>query len=240
MAPRAGSIPGSASAGTFFATTPALSGGFLYVTDDNGQAYKLDAATGSEKWKVKTEGAIRSAPVVSNDVVYFGTGSSHCYALNADTGQVIWDVPTGGAVTTSPTITGGLVVFASSDNSIYSLTIRNGHKAWSAPFETDPSPVPVVYDGTQLYVTSGDTVYRLDPSSGVKKGRGQAADKYPAATDSQRRHAVCHHAEQRALCDDTEGTGTVADHAGHGGDGSAASDRRPAAGRNPVRCAERL
>ncbi len=161
--------PPDGRAHTYFATTPALSAGFLYVTDDNGQAYKLDAATGKEVWTAKLEGAIRSAPIISNGVVYFGSGNSHCYALSTDTGKVIWDTATGGAIITSPTLTGGLVVFTSSDSNVYSLNARTGRKGWAVPFAADPSLVPPVYDGTNLYVTAGDTVYGLDPNNGGRR-----------------------------------------------------------------------
>ena len=157
--------PQNGLAQTFFGATPALSGGFLYAADDNGQAYKLDAATGGEVWRKKLEGTIRSAPIVSGGVVYFGSGDNHCYALSAENGQMVWDEPTDGAVTTSPTLTGGLAVFASSDNNVYSLSARNGHKAWSVAFDADPSIVPVVFDGTTLYVTAGDTIHRLIPAT---------------------------------------------------------------------------
>lgn len=161
--------PADGKARTFFATTPALSGGFLYVTDDNGQAYKLDAATGKPVWTAKLEGAIRSAPIVSNGVVYFGSGNSHGYALSADTGQVVWDTAMGGPITTSPTITGGLVVFTSSDGNVYSLNARTGKKGWAVPFAADPSLVPPVYDGTTLYVAAGNTLYGLDPNNGGRR-----------------------------------------------------------------------
>jgi len=154
---------------SLFSATPALADGFLYVTDDNGNAIKLDAATGKEVWKVTLDGALRSAPVVSGGLVYFGSGSSHCYALSASTGQTVWNVTTGGAVLTSPVVTGGLVVFTSSDNMVYSLNSRTGRKAWSVPFDADPSIVPLVYDGRILYVTAGDTVFSLDPSSGRQR-----------------------------------------------------------------------
>ena len=161
--------PADGKAHTYFAATPALSGGFLYVTDDNGQAYKLDAATGKAVWIAKLDGAIRSAPILSNGVVYFGSGNSHCYALSADTGQVVWDTTAGGAITTSPTITGGLVVFTCSDGNVYSLNARTGKKGWAVPFASDPSLSPPVYDGTNLYVTVGDTVYGLDPNNGSRR-----------------------------------------------------------------------
>lgn len=152
-----------------FTATPALDGGFLYVTDDSGQAYKLDAATGKEAWKVKLDGALRSAPVVSGGMVYFGSGNSHCYALSADTGKTVWDVATNGPVLTSPVVTGGLVVFDSADSTVYSLNARTGRKSWGVPYDADPSLVPVVYDGRFLYVTAGDTVSVVDPSSGRQR-----------------------------------------------------------------------
>jgi outer membrane protein assembly factor BamB len=152
-----------------FAATPALDGGFLYVTDDSGQAYKLDAATGKEVWKVKLDGTLRSAPVVTGGMVYFGSSNGHCYALSAATGQTVWDETTNGPILTSPVVTGGLVVFSSSDSSVYSLNARTGHKAWSVPYDADPSLVPLVYDGRLLYVTAGDTIYCLDPESGRQR-----------------------------------------------------------------------
>jgi len=161
--------PADGKARTFFATTPALSAGFLYVTDDNGQAYKLDAATGKLVWTTKLEGTIRSAPIISNGVVYFGSGNSHGYALSTDTGKVIWDTAMGGPITTSPTITGGLVVFNSSDGNVYSLNARTGKKGWAVQFAADPSLVPPVYDGATLYIAAGDTLYGLDPNNGSKR-----------------------------------------------------------------------
>lgn len=161
--------PAKGKAHPYFGTTPALSSGFLYITDDNGQAYKLDAATGKEIWAAKLDGVIRSAPIISNGAVYFGSGNSHCYALSADTGQVLWDTATGAPITTSPTLTGGLVVFTSSDNNVYSLNARTGKKGWAVPFAADPSLLPPVYDGTTLYISAGDTLYGLDPNNGSRR-----------------------------------------------------------------------
>lgn len=163
--------PSGTKSSAYFATTPALTKGALYATDDNGQVYKLDAATGHEVWTKKLDGALRSAPVLSGGIVYFGSGNNHCYALSADTGQVVWDVTTDGAITTSPTITGGLVVFTSSDNNVYSLNAQTGRKAWSLAFDADPSVLPVVYNGATLYVMAGDTIYGLDPGNRAQRSK---------------------------------------------------------------------
>ena len=161
--------PADGKGASLFSATPALADGALYVTDDSGNAYKLDAATGKQLWKVTLDGALRSSPIVSGGMVYFGSGNSHCYALSAATGQTVWDVATSGAVLTSPVVTGGLVDFVSADNTVYSLNARTGRKAWSVPFDADPSLVPLVYDGRILYVTAGDTLYSLDPGSGRQR-----------------------------------------------------------------------
>ena len=143
MGRRRWQYPSDGKAQSYFATTPALAGGFLYVTDDNGQAYKLDAATGKEIWTAKLDGTIRSAPVISGGAVYFGSGNSHCYALSTTQVRFSGMWPRTALMTTSPTITGGLVIFASSDNNVYSLNAHTGKKAWSVAFDADPSIVPL-------------------------------------------------------------------------------------------------
>ena len=161
--------PAGGKGTALFLATPALADGFLYVTDDNGQVTKLDAATGKSAWKAKLDGALRSSPIISDGSVFFGSSNNHCYALSVATGQTLWDSATSGAVLTSPVVTGGLVVFTSSDNTVYSLNSHTGRKAWSVSYDADPSLVPLVYDGRSVLVTAGDTVYSLDPSTGRQR-----------------------------------------------------------------------
>ena len=161
--------PADGKPAALFSATPALDGGFLFVTDDAGNVCKLDTATGKAAWNVKLDGTLRSSPVVSGGQVFLGSSSGHCYALSADTGQTAWDVTTGGPVATSPIVTGGLVAFASSDNSVYSFSTRTGRKSWSVPYDSDPSLVSPVFDGRSLLVTAGDTIYSLDPGSGRQR-----------------------------------------------------------------------
>ena len=66
--------PQGNKAKSFFATTPALSGSALFLTDDNGQAYKLDAATGQRCGRRNWTGP--SAPLPSSAAGSFFLGAA--------------------------------------------------------------------------------------------------------------------------------------------------------------------
>jgi outer membrane protein assembly factor BamB len=44
--------------------------------------YGLDCATGDEKWKFKTGGAVLSSPWIGDGVVYVASHDGFVYALN--------------------------------------------------------------------------------------------------------------------------------------------------------------
>ena len=50
-------------------STPAVSGGVVYIGTDDGYLHALDAQSGQERWKFKT-GGFSSAPAISGGVVY--------------------------------------------------------------------------------------------------------------------------------------------------------------------------
>lgn len=74
--------------------SPAVSDGVVYIGATGGFFYALDAATGGEKWKVRTDealatvdirfdGGVVSSPVVVDGVVYFGGLDGKLYAVSA-------------------------------------------------------------------------------------------------------------------------------------------------------------
>ena len=68
-------------------SSPAVSGGYVYVGSDNNKVYCLDAATGIKIWEYKTGGDVRSSPAVSGGYVYVGSGNHKVYCLNAADGD---------------------------------------------------------------------------------------------------------------------------------------------------------
>jgi outer membrane protein assembly factor BamB len=53
----------------------------LYIGSADHYLYVLDADSGMERWKFKTEGAVNSSAVVHCEVVYFGSDDGHLYAV---------------------------------------------------------------------------------------------------------------------------------------------------------------
>ena len=61
-------------------SSPAVSGGTVYIGSNDGHLYALDARSGQKKWKFKTVGAVES-PAISRGVVYFCSEDGHLYAV---------------------------------------------------------------------------------------------------------------------------------------------------------------
>jgi outer membrane protein assembly factor BamB len=53
----------------------------VYFGSGDGRLYALDARTGQEKWRFKTDGGVNSSPAVAGGVVYFGSTDGYLYAV---------------------------------------------------------------------------------------------------------------------------------------------------------------
>ena len=73
---------------------PALYGGRVYVSGNDGSVYSLDASTGCTFWATTTPKAVRSGMLVgksgSVEAVFFGEADGVVYALDANTGTFLW------------------------------------------------------------------------------------------------------------------------------------------------------
>jgi len=76
---------------------PAIVGGRVFVSADNGYIYSLDAATGCVYWSFHADATVRSSAIVeriSADryAAFFGDAKANAYAVDALTGALIWKV----------------------------------------------------------------------------------------------------------------------------------------------------
>jgi hypothetical protein len=86
-----GYTPFEATAG--FETNPLVINNTIFAGNRDGFFYALDAASGSLKWRFKTDGPILFSAAYKNDVVYFASNDAHAYAINATNGSLIWKSP---------------------------------------------------------------------------------------------------------------------------------------------------
>ena len=72
-------------------TPPVVTDDAVYVTDAQGETYRLDPATGTRTWEFAlNEGVLRTAPIAVGDHVLVGTIDGSLVALEASGGDLVW------------------------------------------------------------------------------------------------------------------------------------------------------
>ena len=68
-------------AGSAFRSSPALAGDTLYLGNNDGSVYAVDAGSGTERWRVRTGGQVTGSPAVVDGVLYVGSHDGNVYAI---------------------------------------------------------------------------------------------------------------------------------------------------------------
>ncbi|HEV8218741.1 MAG TPA: PQQ-binding-like beta-propeller repeat protein [Streptosporangiaceae bacterium] len=162
-------------------TRPYAIGGRLYMGDQNGYVYALNAFTGALRWQYPLKGqpalaSINARPGVADHKVYVVTSNGHLYALDAANGTLKWSYPkTGhaGSAPTSPVYLDGKVFFGSG-SVLYRVSAKNGEGLRPVQLA---GPISGVLADSQhamgtplrqrtLYVGAGSYLYALNPANG--------------------------------------------------------------------------
>ena len=107
--------------GYYAGSGPAAAGGTVYVGNENGTVYALDAVTGRVRWAYTTVDSVDSAPAVAGSTVYIGSRDGTVHALDAATGGLRWHYTTASGIDSSPAAAGGLVYIGTDDGMVYAL-----------------------------------------------------------------------------------------------------------------------
>lgn len=162
-------------------SSPAVSGGVVYVGSTDQNLYALNASTGEQLWIYTTGGEVRSSPAVSGGVVYIGSYDSSVHAVNASTGERIWRYRTNWEVFSSPAVSGGVVYVGSRDNYVYALNASTGNLIWKYPTLGNVRSSPAVSGGV-VYVGAKDGyLYALNATDGSLVWRYRAFEEINAS-----------------------------------------------------------
>jgi outer membrane protein assembly factor BamB len=177
-------------AGAPIVTSPAVTGGVVYIASLNGYLYAVDQETGAEKWKFKSRMPIASSPAVDGGTVFFVSSAGALAAIDAATGEPRWafateyerkfeaknlhgypppaqTIPdTWDLFTSSPAVADGRVYFGSGDGNVYAVDAKTGVLQWKFPTKDVVHASPAVVEGT-VYIGSWDSYfYAIDASTG--------------------------------------------------------------------------
>jgi len=155
-------------------SSPAVSGGTVYIGSRDGYVYALDAAKGTEKWKYKTGGIVSSSPAIFGGTVYIGSCDGYVYALDAAKGTEKWKYKTGGDVRSSPAICDNTVYIGSFDGYLYALNTATGIEKWKYKTDDSIQSSPAVAGGMVYIGLNDGYVYALDMDTGNEKWKKRA------------------------------------------------------------------
>ena len=163
----------------------AFSGGRLFVTSGFNEVLALNPADGSELWRAKIDGTVRSAPSAMPDRVYVVTVDNQTVALDATSGKKLWThqgltETTGLLGAASPAANRDTVLPAYSSGELYALQSDTGAVLWSdtvAPMSrsgmgnafSDIRGLPVIDQGIVVAISYGGRIAAIDERTGERK-----------------------------------------------------------------------
>ncbi|OGT54845.1 MAG: outer membrane protein assembly factor BamB [Gammaproteobacteria bacterium RIFCSPHIGHO2_12_FULL_63_22] len=127
---------------------PAVNGGRVYATNDDGEVLALDAATGKQIWvanavnvektgswvkfwkRKAAEAGLTGSPGVGNGLVVVGGRNGEVIAFSADTGEKRWATRVSSEVLSAPYITDTRVIVRSNDGRVFGFDPADGTRKW--------------------------------------------------------------------------------------------------------------
>ncbi|MEV7980666.1 PQQ-binding-like beta-propeller repeat protein [Streptomyces sp. NPDC086519] len=158
--------------------SPVVSGGTVYVADDNNYLYALDAATGRRDWTTRLQGSMETpAPPRVVDGVLYATSAAmsaagffgYVYAFDARDGSLRWRFKAGSVIRSSPCVSTGVVFVGSFDHNVYALDAASGRRRWVFRTGDQVSGSPVVSGGIVFVGSDDHHLYALDAATGRKR-----------------------------------------------------------------------
>lgn len=112
-------------------SAPALADNRVFIGDDEGWFYCLNACNGKIRWKQKTGSRIASTAAVADHRVVVGSTDGGIYCFATKTGRQLWCRMTDKAVMGCPVIDNGVVYIGGSDGCFRALRLEDGSEVWT-------------------------------------------------------------------------------------------------------------
>ncbi len=160
---------------------PTVSGGLVFVADEDNTGYALDAATGRIRWQLAGTPDLTailgaSSPAIAGQTVLFPFSSGELVAAATSDGTLRWRAHVAGArpgrgysnitdITGEPVVAGGTIYAGNSVGRTVALDL-GGRQIWSAE---DGATGPVWVAGGSVFLISDEgRLVRLDARSGER------------------------------------------------------------------------
>ena len=154
-------------------SSPASDGDVIYVGSNDGFLYALDAAAGTERWRVALDTSISASPCIVDGSIVVPDDEGTVYSVAKANGRIEWRTATSSRASpsntlpSSPAAADGTVFVGSVDGTVTALDAADGSVVWQTDTDDGVLADPVVVDG-HIYV--GDRsggLYAFSAESGA-------------------------------------------------------------------------
>lgn len=146
---------------------PIYVAGRLYLVNNNGTAYALDADNGKVLWERSIGRLNASSPAYSKHRLYIvNLVPGHIVKLDAKTGKIVWKRSLPGRAESSPVVVDRTVYFGCEDGNLYALSTVSGNVRWATALGGPVKSAPAYYRGTLYVGDYGGYMNAVDAKTG--------------------------------------------------------------------------
>ena len=172
---------------------PTVGYGRVYLAQQKGLFFALDAKTGKPDWKKSLGRCAASSPTIGRGVIYQAymhpveclQGQSGAdgfvVAWDADTGRERWRYNTE-PVESSPLLRGKRLFFGSWDNGVHAVNAKTGKRIWRFQADNEVNTSAAYWRGRIFIGSDGGTLYALSAKTGKLLWSTQSAREFWYAT----------------------------------------------------------
>ena len=168
---------------------PTIAYGRVYLAQQKGLFFALDAKTGKVDWKKSFGRCAASSPTIGKGVVYQSWmhpveclqgqagATGFVVAWDADTGKELWRWNSK-PVESSPLLRNGVLYVGTWNNEVVALNAKNGRVKWRFQADDEVNTSAAYWKGNIYIGSDGGTLYALNAGSGRLKWSAQSNSSF--------------------------------------------------------------
>jgi glucose dehydrogenase len=168
---------------------PVIAHGRLFVGQQRGRFFAIDARTGRVIWRKHFRHCSAASPAVHNGIVYMAymqrypcsksdrTAKGFVVALRVRGGKILWRYRAG-AVESSPLRVRNYLYFGSWDHKLYSVHVKTGKLRWVFEADDELNSSPAYAAGTIYIGSDGGRLYAVDAKTGKLRWRAESFSRF--------------------------------------------------------------
>ncbi len=112
-----------------FDFSPAVDNGYVYAASANGELIKVNAASGKEEWRIRSDERYSAGVGTGFNLVLAGTATGHVLAYDQQS-RLLWKSKVSSEVLSVPRVHDDVVVVRAGDGRIFGLNVIDGSRKW--------------------------------------------------------------------------------------------------------------